>query len=72
MNLYDWLQRPFSFVSNTLVHIPFVPINIHKLQLQTSTNEEHYSAQEEEPHHQNKAKLYEENIDKTITKYTAF
>lgn len=49
---------------------PFAPIGIHKLQLQTCISKEDYSALEKEPHYRNKAKLYEENIDRTITKFT--
>jgi hypothetical protein len=63
------LQKAQNFL-DILVLLPFVPPYIHKLQLMLSIDKEYYTTLEQESRPRNKAKIYEEHIGTTLTKYT--
>lgn len=62
-------QKAQNFL-DILIRLPFAPINIHKLQLRSSIDKEYYSTLEQEPRPRNRAKIYEERIGNTLTRYT--
>jgi hypothetical protein len=63
------LQKAQNFL-DILVRLPFVHPYIHKLQLTLSVNKEYYTTLEQQSRPRNKAKIYEEYIGTTLTKYT--
>jgi hypothetical protein len=63
------LQKAKNFL-DILLRLPFVHPYIHKVQLVLSIDKEYYTTLEQESRPRNKAKIYEEYIGKTLTKYT--
>jgi hypothetical protein len=61
-------QKAQNFL-DILGRLPLVPISIHKLQMVSVITKEYYTTLKREPRPGNKAKVYEECIGKTLTKY---
>lgn len=64
-------QKAQSFL-DVLLHIPFVPLYMHKLQLMTCIDKEYYNHLPQKEVPINKAKCHEENIGRRHVKYTLY